>query len=182
MSSKGIVAKVDDMVNLVTAENTATFWESFCALSSLFDEWIVSGKLPKDCRFRGEIGEVKIIRSLIDPIVSRKQAPKAKYMRTLLKKMMNLTEKDSAVGCDEMFTETWRWVLEDTYSDFPELEEIEYFENSRECGWEVPLNEFVFIFSSWECFKQVPTKKGSTLKKAFKWDTLCETEWTSVSY
>jgi len=74
----------------------------------------------------------------------------------------------------------WRIIMKNLHPDLPIIGEIKVFDNPRECGWVVPINEPCFIFNEEKLFKTVLTTKGKKFKKVFG---RCEkTTWTVMSY
>lgn len=74
----------------------------------------------------------------------------------------------------------WRVIMKNLHPDLPVIGEIKVFENPRECGWVVPINEPCFIFDDSKLFKTVLSPKGNKFKKVFG---RCEkTTWTVMSY
>jgi len=74
----------------------------------------------------------------------------------------------------------WRIIMKNLHPDLPVIGEIKVFDNPRECGWVVPINEPCFIFDDRKLFKTMLSTKGKKFKKVFG---RCEkTTWTVMSY
>jgi hypothetical protein len=74
----------------------------------------------------------------------------------------------------------WDIIIKKAHPDLPKLKEVKVFVNGRECGYNVPIDEPVFIFDQSGLLKQILTDKGKRFKKVF--GSCTETDWSVMSY
>ena len=88
-------------------------------------------------------------------------------------------DDDYEYDCNGHIAALWSTIIKKAHPEMP-MFELKVFDNGRESGYNVPIGEPVFIFSTDKLLKQVLTDKGKKFKKVF--GSCSENTWSVMSY
>ncbi len=116
-------------------------------------------------------------QNILDPIFNLESIDRDSFVEVLIE----ITEsKDNQDDLDGVIFDLWNIIVKKSNPKLPKIQQIKVFDNPRECGWNVPIDEPCFLFSDDGMYKKVLTKKGKTFKKFL--GECDETTWSVMSY
>jgi hypothetical protein len=157
-TESGIIKTTEAMCGLITEKNTFS-------LIAVSKRYVNSLKKEED-------------RKILEPICKLTSLSDRYDFVDALKLIMS--NKENWSEFDGFIYTLWNKIVKKANPKLPKIGEIKVFDNPRESGWNVPIDEPCFVFSDSGMYKKVLTNKGKNFKKHL--GDCEETNWSVMSY
>lgn len=178
----GVVATLDQMTAIISEDNREQACRALLRRTSLllkslrddleaeeldeYDRELIqreAGLLTTVCKSLNVDSSVDEIRAMLKNLNSVHEDGAYSYVRN----------SDEAINI-------WGTLIKELYPDAPVPESTVYITSPRYQGWDLPLEEILFVFSEDECFERTKTQTGLALDQMLE-ETTDLSKWTVYS-